>query len=59
MASISLGENISISFSVDTYEELMELLKKNDEELEAFERGEIPDDMSEECRKNWIEKCNT
>lgn len=42
-----------------TYDELMKLLKKNDEELEAFERGEIPDDMSEECRQNWIEKCNT
>lgn len=41
-----------------TYEELMELLKKNKEELEAFQRGEIKDPWDEECRKNWIEKCN-
>ncbi len=41
-----------------TYEELMELLKKNREEREAYQRGEIEDDMSEECRQNWTEKCN-
>ena len=42
-----------------TYEELMVLLKKNREEREAYQRGEIDDDMSEECRQNWIEKCNS
>lgn len=42
-----------------SYEELMQLFKKNREEREAYQRGEIKDDMSDECRQNWIEKCNS
>lgn len=41
-----------------TYDKLMELLQKNREEREAYQREEIEDDMSEECRQNWMEKCN-
>ena len=42
-----------------SYEELMQLFKKNREEREAYQRGEIKDDMSDECRQKWIEKCNS
>ena len=42
-----------------TYEELMEDLQKYREEREAYQRGEIEDDMSEECRRNWMERCNS
>ena len=42
-----------------TYEEMMKDIKKHEEEREAYRRGEIEDGMSEECRHNWIEKCNS
>lgn len=42
-----------------TYEEMMEQLKKHEEDREAYQRGELKDDMSDECRQNWIEKCNS
>ena len=41
------------------YEELMQLLDDFHKEKEAYNRGEIDDGMSEECRENWIEKCNS
>lgn len=42
-----------------TYEDIMKDLEDYHKEKEAYERGEIDDGMSEECRENWIEKCNS
>ena len=41
-----------------TYEEMIQELNEFLEMKEAYLRGEIDDGMSEECRENWIEKCN-
>lgn len=41
------------------YEQLMEIVRENQEMRAAYERGEIKDDWSEECRQNWIERCNS
>lgn len=42
-----------------SYEEMMNLLDEFHKEKEAYERGEIDDGMSEECREDWIRKCNS
>ena len=42
-----------------SYEEMMHLLDEFHKEKEAYERGEIDDGMSEECREDWIRKCNS
>lgn len=41
-----------------TLEDLKDFCDKLDKDEAAFLRGEIPDDMTPEARKNWIEKCN-
>ena len=42
-----------------TYEDIIKDVEECKKEKEAYERGEIDDDMSEECRKDWIRKCNS
>lgn len=42
-----------------TIEELNDFIDEFDKKVEAYDRGEIDDDMSEECRKDWIKKCNS
>ena len=42
-----------------TYEDLIEEIEVNQIMFEAYKRGEIDDGMSDECRQNWIEKCNS
>lgn len=42
-----------------TYEEMMQILRDLKEKKEAYQRGEIDGGMSDECRQNWIEKCNS
>lgn len=42
-----------------THSEMADMLEEQRRLREAYERGEIEDDMSAECRKNWIEKCNS
>ncbi len=42
-----------------TYFEMTDMIEEHRKLQEAYDRGEIEDDMSEECRKNWIEKCNS
>jgi len=41
------------------YETLMKMLKKNREERDAYQLGDLEDSMSEECRKIWTKKCNS
>ena len=42
-----------------TYDEMLEDLEEFKKEKEAYQRGEIDDGMDEECRENWILKCNS
>lgn len=42
-----------------TYEDMMKDLEELHEMEAAYDHGEIDDGMSEECRENWIEKCNS
>lgn len=42
-----------------TYEEMMKDVEELKKAKEAYQKGEIEDDWSEECRQNWIEKCNS
>ena len=42
-----------------TYELMMKDLEELKKAKERYKRGEIDDGMSDECRKNWIEKCNS
>lgn len=41
-----------------TDKELEKFIEQFEKEAEAFNRGEIPDSMTPEARKDWIEKCN-
>ena len=38
---------------------MLQDLEEFKEKKEAYQRGEIDDDMSDECRENWILKCNS
>ena len=42
-----------------TYEDIMRDVEEFKKLKEAYERGEIDDGMSDECRENWIERCNS
>lgn len=42
-----------------TYEDMIKDLEKYIAEKAAYERGEIDDGMTEECREDWIRKCNS
>ncbi len=42
-----------------TYEDMMKDIEEYQEMKEAYQRGEIDDGMSDECRQNWIDKCNS
>ena len=42
-----------------TYEDMMKDIEEYLEMKEAYQRGEIDDGMSDECRQNWIDKCNS
>ncbi len=42
-----------------TYEEILQDLDEFKLKKEAYQRGEINDGMSDECRQNWIDKCNS
>ena len=42
-----------------TKEEIVKLVEKFEKDKEAYLRGEISDDMTPECRQDWIEKCNS
>ena len=55
------NSEVEIDFECDgmTYEDLVQEIEVNEIMREAYKRGEIEDDMSPECRQNWIEKCNS
>ena len=42
-----------------TYADMMKDIEEYQEMKEAYQRGEIDDGMSDECRQNWIDKCNS
>ncbi len=42
-----------------TYEDLMKEIELNRAMREAYRRGDIEDGMSDECRQNWTDKCNS
>ena len=41
-----------------TREEMIKNAEEHEKKKEAYRQGKIKDGMTEEERKNWIEKCN-